>query len=291
MRKKIHFFIPGMFTVYGETGLYPAISITGTGCSLMCDHCQAKILHTMPDASTPEKLLELASEFEKKGAVGMLVSGGSDFHGTLPFEVFADALREIVQTTKLHISVHTGFATRQQARLLKEIGINQALIDVIGSDEVAHRVYKLPPGVAEASVRAVFEEGLNVVPHVLVGLDFGGNSFEEKALELVAQYCPKRVVIIALRPAKGTPMEQTKPPAPERVAQVIRYAKELIPGSMINLGCARPVGLHKAQTDVLAIQAGVDGMAVPSRQAYEEAERLGLEIVKMPTCCSLIPGD
>ncbi len=280
-----------MFTVYGETGLYPAVSITGTGCSLMCDHCQAKILHTMPDASTPEKLLVLAREFEGNGAVGMLVSGGSDFHGTLPFEVFADALREIVQTTKLHISVHTGFATRQQARLLKEIRINQALIDVIGSDEVAHRVYKLPPGVAEASVRAVFEEGLNVVPHVLVGLDFGGNSFEEKALELVAQYCPKRVVIIALRPAKGTPMEQTKPPAPERVAQVIRYAKELMPGSMINLGCARPMGLHKAQTDVLAIQAGVDGMAVPSRQAYEEAERLGLEIVKMPTCCSLIPDD
>jgi len=61
-----------------------------------------------------------------------------------------------------------------------------------------------------------------------------------------------------------------------------------MPRTFINLGCARPVGEHKRQTYILAIRAGVDGIAVPSKQAEEEAARLGLTIIKHPTCCSLI---
>ncbi|HOU07833.1 MAG TPA: radical SAM protein [Caldisericia bacterium] len=288
MNGKIEFFLPGMFTVDGETGIYPAVSITGKTCILMCNHCMAHILCTMPDCSTPEKLVEFALKANSSGARGILVSGGSDKNGKLPWETFWPALLEIKQKTKLILSVHSGFVDEDQARLLKQAKVDQALIDVIGSDDVARRIYKLPNGIAARAVDAVFQSGLHVVPHVLVGLDYGKPSDEEKALEMIARYSPKTVVIIALRPSRHTPMGEANPPTPERVAEIIGLAKSLMPRTFINLGCARPVGEHKRQTDILAIRAGVDGIAVPSKQAEEEAARLGLTIIKHPTCCSLI---
>jgi len=273
---------------FGEKGRYPAVSITGSKCDLMCDHCKAHILETMPDASTPEKLINQALEAKNEGAVGILVSGGSDIYGKLPWENFVEALKFIVRTTSLHVSIHTGFLDEAQVKLIKDSGIDQALIDVIGSDEIAQRIYKLPPGVAEKSVKTLFESGIEVIPHVLAGLDHGKSSSEEHALEIISNYNPKNVVIIAMRPSRQTPMGLDKPPSPERIAELIKLAKKLMPHTLINLGCARPVGKHKAQTDMLALQAGVDGIAVPSREAYVEAERLGLDVVFKPTCCSMI---
>lgn len=288
MVRKVYFFVPSMFSLYGESGKYPAVSITGEKCELDCKHCSAHILKTMPDASTPEKLIELARQYDAEGCVGMLVSGGSDLFGKLPWEPFVDALKWIKANTKLFVSVHSGFVDTDQAKLLKSSGVDQALIDVIGSDEVAQKVYNLPSGIAKSAVEALFESGIEVVPHVLVGLNFGENSGEEQAVELIAKYNPKIAVIIALRPSKHTPMGSVVPPSPQRVAEVIAHARRLLPKTFINLGCARPVGKLKAEMDVLAIRAGVDGLAVPSRQAEEEAEKLGLEVIKKPTCCSMI---
>jgi hypothetical protein len=78
------------------------------------------------------------------------------------------------------------------------------------------------------------------------------------------------------------------PPAPERIAEVIKLAKRLMPETFVNLGCARPVGTHKQVTDRLAIDAGVDGLAVPSIEAVNHAKSLGIEVIEHPTCCSMI---
>ena len=60
--KKIVFYLPGMFMLNNVKGKYPAISITGNECALKCDHCQGKILDSMVQASTPEKLVEQCLE-------------------------------------------------------------------------------------------------------------------------------------------------------------------------------------------------------------------------------------
>jgi uncharacterized radical SAM superfamily protein len=286
--RKLHFFLPGMFTLYGKTGRYPAVSITGSKCDLMCDHCMAHLLVTMPDCSTPQKLLEYALESDAKGDVGLLVSGGSDHEGRLPWEGFADTLAKIKSQTKLHLSVHTGFATHSQAKLLKDSGVDQALIDIIGSDEVARKIYHINLDIVKNSLDAVFSAGLNVVPHVLVGLDYGFESGEEHALEMISHYNTKTLVVIALRPSKQTKMGTIVPPTPERIADIIKLAKQLMPGTFVNLGCARPVGTHKQKTDRLAIDAGVDGLAVPSQDATDYAKSLGIEVFEHPTCCSMI---
>ncbi len=286
--RKLHFFLPGMFTLFGKTGRYPAVSITGVHCDLMCDHCMAHLLVTMPDCSTPEKLLDYALECDARGDVGLLVSGGSDTEGRLPWEKFAPTLAKIKGKTSLHLSVHTGFATPSQTKLLKEAGVDQALIDIIGTDEVARKIYHINLEIVEKSLDAVFSAGLQVVPHVLVGLDYGRESGEEHALEMISKYNPKTLVIIALRPSKQTKMGSIIPPTPERIADIIRLAKKLMPKTFVNLGCARPVGTHKQTTDRLAIEAGVDGLAVPSLEAVNYAKSLGIEVEEHPTCCSMI---
>jgi len=285
----VRFYLPGMFTQFGKTGRYPGVSITGPRCQLMCDHCRAKIIEIMPDCSTPEKLIKYARNAESEGAFGMLVSGGSDAEGRLPWAEFSPALKFITDETNLFISVHCGFPTKSQMSLLKSANINQALIDVIGNDIIAKYVYHLPPGIAWNAVINAFESGIEIVPHVLVGLNYGNYSNEEEAIDLISQYKPKRIVIIALRPTKGTPMHKSVPPSPGRVAKVIRYARMKFPTSIVNLGCARPVGLHKRKLDKLAIMEGVDGIAVPSSETMNWAEENGFQVIEQPTCCSMPP--
>ncbi|MEZ4812251.1 MAG: radical SAM protein [Caldisericia bacterium] len=287
MGRIVNFYLPGMFSQLGETGKYPGVSITGRHCDLNCDHCGAKILHTMPDCNTPEKLLEYAKNAEKNGALGMLVSGGSHPSGKLPWEVFANTLKIIKKETNLFLSVHCGFPDKEQMKLLEEARIDQALIDVIGSDEIARKVYHLPSGFAKKAVDAAFSTTIEVVPHILVGLNYGKNSEEESAIDILRKYNPKKIVIIALRPTKDTPMENVTPPSPQRVTEVIKYAKTVLPESTVNLGCARPVGYHKRELDKLALLAGVDGIAVPALGTYEWAAENGFEIKKYPTCCSM----
>ena len=56
----------------------------------------------------------------------------------------------------------------------------------------------------------------------------------------------------------------------------------------IVLGCIRPGGKHKSETDILAIKAGVNGIAYPSEEGYNYAKNIGLNIRFSEECCSLI---
>ena len=64
-----------------------------------------------------------------------------------------------------------------------------------------------------------------------------------------------------------------------------------MPEIPIILGCARPRGEHKARTDVLAIKAGVNGIAYPSEKGYDHARERGLGIRFSDECCSLLFRD
>src|SRR5512136_429518 len=92
-RLSVH--IPGMFVVNGKRGGYRAISITGDKCDLNCEHCKGKLLHSMGHAIDPEQLLRQAEAAVARGDHGMLVSGGSDSLGRLPWKEFIPAIAEI----------------------------------------------------------------------------------------------------------------------------------------------------------------------------------------------------
>ena len=285
--KQITFYVPGMFFCNGVRGKYPGISITGSQCSLTCDHCGALILETMIPAEKPEKLLEKCIRLEKMGNYGVLLSGGCSIEGKLPWHKFIGAIAEIKRKTKLFISIHCGLIDYRNAVALKAAGVDQALIDVVGDDETYRKVYHVPFGVFEIqkAMEALQKANLPTVPHVVCGLDYGRITGEEQALEIISQFQVDQVVIVSLMNLKGAKMEKIIPPDAHDVAHIIAKARTLMPKTAISLGCARQRGNTLMET--LAIDAGVNRMALPSEEAVLRAKFHGLEIHYQKTCCSV----
>ena len=286
--KRITFYLPGMFMVDGERGRYPALSITDRYCSLHCDHCEARILETMIEASSPDRLVQMCRELSLKGALGCLVSGGSDPDGKLPWTEFAPAIRRVKEETDLFLSVHTGLLDERDAHLLKDAGVDQALIDVVGDEETFKRIYHLKDsfGKIEETLSALKSAGIPTIPHVVVGLNYGEISGEYKALDMISKYAPECIVVVVFMPLPGTRMEDVKPPDAEEVARILATARLLMPSAHVSLGCARPRDAYSERLEELAVDAGVNRMALWSERAVERARRYGLSIEFTKTCCS-----
>lgn len=288
--RRITFFLPGMFIQNGFSGKYPAVSITGSRCDLMCDHCQGKLLESMIPAAAPAALFETCLSLERKGHYGVLISGGCNRDGCLPWELFLPAIRAVKEKTRLFISVHAGFISEKDAAGLKQAGVDQALVDVIGDDETLQRIYHVPFGVKRivASLEALRKAGLPIVPHIVCGIDYGRMRGEQNALDMVAHFKIEQVVILSLMGIPGTPVQRANPPRPEDVAELIATARLRMPRTPISLGCARPRGYDRL--DVLAVDAGVNRMALPSDEAIARAQAYELDICYQKSCCS-VPGN
>jgi uncharacterized radical SAM superfamily protein len=286
--KRLVCYIPSMFSYFNETGKYPAISLTGKDCALDCDHCGGKLLEPMIEAREPEKLIALCKELEEKGNIGVLISGGCDDYGKLPWHDFFDAIKTIKQKTNLKVSIHAGLLDHATAKALKDAGVDQALFDVLWSEELLKKVYHLDVGFKKIieTMDAISEAGLDFIPHVVVGLMYGKIDGELKALELISKYKPKLVVIVALMDLEGTKMLDVPPPTPEDIARITATARLMMPESEISLGCARP-RKQQPEIDVLAINAGVNRIAIPTEQGLERAKELGLKVEMVKTCCSI----
>jgi len=286
--KRIQYFIPGQMVYMGDKGKYPHISLTGTSCSLNCDHCYRKILDDMIPAVEPHLLKETCRRLDEEGNLGVLLSGGSDRLGALPWQKFIESIQWIKQNTRLKVSIHTGIIDIETALALKDAGIDEILIDVIGSEETMTRVYHLPAGLKkmESSLSAVAATELPLIPHIVAGLHYGRIKGEMHALGMVARYPVSVLVVVVLNPMKGTPMQEIRPLDPETVARFVAAARLRMPYVPIALSCARPPGQHRVETDLLALEAGVNRIAMPAQKAVRKSRETGLEIEFHKTCCS-----
>jgi len=239
--------------------------------------------------SSPEELISLSYNLRKEGSLGFLLSGGCLEDGSVPIDHFLDAIEEIKRELQLTVFVHTGLVDPKTARKMRRSGVDGALIDVIGSDEAVREVYNLKGITVQdyaRSLDALHHSGVPVIPHVLLGLHYGRIDGEYQALDMISRYSPSALVIIVLRPIRGTPMEAVSPPSPREVAQFIVVARLTLRQTPLILGCIRPLGRHKAETDRLAVLAGVNGVVFPSAEALRTAKGLGLEASFSGYCCA-----
>jgi len=285
---KFTFYLPGMIRYGQERGRYPALSITGNRCALQCEHCRGKLLEPMIAAQTPDRLIEICRRLSKNGAHGILLSGGSDRQGKLPWEIFSSAIKRVKEATPLFISAHTGFCFNASYELLKQAGVTQALIDVMGDEKTATLVYHLN-GLKQVhqALEGIKKSGLELVPHIVGGLFYGKIRAEYEALEIIRQYDPDALVVVALTPLKGTPMAHIESPSPLEIGRLIAHARLLLPEVPISLGCERPRIKEGWLMERFAIWAGANRMAIWSQEAVEEAKHLGLTPRFQATCCSL----
>lgn len=296
--KKIHFYAPSF--MYYRTSYYcssqqnfPTISITGKGCSLKCKHCGGKVLETMYPATTPEKLFELCKTLKEKRASGCLISGGCMPNGSVPLNSFIDIIGKIKDKLGLTVFVHTGIIDFSTAKKLNETGVDAALIDIIGSNETIKEIYNLNITVDdyERSLKALNEAEIAFVPHVIVGLHYGKLKGELNALKMISRYTPSALVVIVFMPIHGTAMTKVPPPKPLDIAKIFVIARRMFSNLPLVLGCMRPKGKHRIETDVLAIKAGVDAIAFPSEEAVTFAKEQGYKIDFSSFCCAQVYLD
>jgi uncharacterized radical SAM superfamily protein len=297
LRREIIFYEPSFASGKGGGGgprhPFPSISITGTRCALNCKHCGGRILRTMIPAESPGELLAICEGIREKGGIGCLISGGCDRRGSVPLAGFLGAISKAKRDLGLKVVVHTGIVGEEVAEGLGRAGIDAALIDIIGSDRAIREVYGLDasPSDYERSMRALRGHGVPVVPHILAGIQYGRLDGELRALEIASKCDPQALVFIVLTPIRGTPMEPVAPPSPREVAELISVARSALPDAPLALGCVRPKGSYRAQLDALAVEAGVNAIAFPSKSAIGSAESMGIGVRFSKTCCSLVHED
>ena len=295
----IYFSMPGM--VYFDTPFYkatnplrfPAISVTGNRCHLNCEHCEGKLLKTMIPATTPQQLYEICAKIKDEGGKGCLISGGALTDGAVPLMDFIPYIKRVKQELGLEVVVHTGVVYPKLAEALAETEIDAAMIDVIGSNDTIQSVYhlNLTMNAFDTSLTLLEKNNIPIVPHIVVGIHYGILKGEGMALKIISNHNPAAIIIVALAPIEDTAMEKITPPSPQDIARVTLASRLMMVNTPLLLGCARPLGEHKSETDVLAIKAGVNGIAYPSEAGYNYAKMLGLNIRFSESCCALMYRD
>ncbi|MDP6180493.1 MAG: hypothetical protein QGG48_11425 [Desulfatiglandales bacterium] len=271
------------------------VSITGANCELNCDHCGRKILKAMNAVATPDDLWVYAEGIAQRGAKGMLISGGSTREGVVPIRPFLKTLGRIKKDLGFKIVAHLGILDRATVQEIKNSKcIDGAMMDIVGANDTLRQVYHLRDVTLrdfENSLSLLCEHGIKTIPHVVIGLHYGKIVGEVHALEIISRYPVVSVVLVGLLPQADTKMADKTPPSPDEMGEVFKQARHLFPATPLLLGCERPMGDHKHRTDILALKAGLNGIAYPSEGIVSIASKMGLEPHFSELCCSLLYQD
>ncbi|HSD59581.1 MAG TPA: radical SAM protein, partial [Burkholderiales bacterium] len=277
-----------------RSNAWPAVSVTGGDCELLCDHCKAKILESMIPARTPEALWRVVNEQVAAGARGMLLTGGSNHRNEVEYDAYFPTLRRVKDDFPgFRIAVHTALVDEAAARRMEDAGIDVAMMDLIGSQDTISQVYHLKRDVGdfERSLAALTASSMKVVPHVVIGLHYGRMLGEWRALEMLRRNLPDAVVLVVVMPFYAPRNRPFAVPGSAEVGAFLGEAREALPGIPLLLGCARPAGRAKSEIDAYAVMAGLDGIAHPADGMVELATRLGRGVTVAPYCCSMAVGD
>jgi uncharacterized radical SAM superfamily protein len=300
--RKVHFgdeltfSIPGTVS-YHDNNLpyhkdrFAAVSVTGSHCDLRCGHCKGRLLESMIPAENPETFLRVAERLRVNGAHGILVSGGADQNGEVPLKKFIPSIKVLKEMDpQFKVIAHTGLIQRETAKGLKEAGVDQILIDVIGDDDTIREVYHLNKRVEdyEETLWMLKEMGHRLAPHIIIGHHFGEIRGEWKALEMVTRVGVETIVLVILKTLLPAGENQCKIPKPGETSRISAIARILNPRIPIRMGCIRPAHPGKVEMEKGFILSGVNTIAYPLQGTIEYAKEIGLKTKFIEMCCSLI---
>ena len=272
---------------------FPAFSVTAGGCALMCEHCQAKILEPMIPATSPEMLeRKVRDMIATQDLQGFLLSGGSTRRNEIRYERFYPVIERLKRDhPRLKVAIHSALLDAPRARSMAAAGVDTAMMDVIGAQDTIREVYHLERPVAdfEATLAALCDTTMEVVPHIVIGLHYGRILGEPAALDIVARHRVHSLVLVVIMPFYAKPGTFATP-ATGDVGRIFLEARQRIPDRQVLLGCARPPGMHRRVTDAYAVMAGLDGIAFPADGALGVAHAIGRPAAQEHACCSMKTG-
>jgi lipoyl synthase len=272
---------------------FPAFSVTAGACALDCDHCQAKILEPMIPATSPEMLdrkvrdLVLLQDLQ-----GFLLSGGSNRRNEVKYEKYLPVIERLKRDfPHLKVAIHSALLDRPRAKAMESAGVDTAMMDVIGAPATINEVYHLDRLVAdfEATLAALCDTRMEVVPHIVIGLHYGRILGEAAALDICARHAIHALVLVVVMPFYARPGTFVTPDTAD-VGRIFLQARRRLTDKQVLLGCARPAGMHKRVTDAYAVMAGLDGIAFPADGAVALCEAIGRPHEQQHACCSIRIG-
>ena len=293
---EIIFHTPGLkrfkTSEYGgqDAARFVSVSVTGTACALACEHCKMHVLEGM--TALPKfdgSLFDLCCELAERGARGVLVSGGCDTRGRVPLLRHIPDLIRARRELDFIIRIHPGLPDEETVAGLAEVDIDGAMVDIIGDDATIREVYHLNSTTAEYETVLERLERYRVpaVPHIILGLHFGQMRGEWTALDMIARHARRFLVLVILMPLSGTPMVGVTPPPVAEIAGFFALARRALPSTPVVLGCARPLGKIKVETDRAAVDAGLNGIAYPAEGIVAYAQARGLTPKFVDACCGV----
>ena len=293
---ELTFSFPGTVSYHDNTlpfqeNRFAAISVTGSHCDLRCAHCKGKLLESMIPAEDPENLLKIANQLRIDGAHGILVSGGADHNGEVPLKKYIPSIKTLKEKNpQFKVIVHTGLIQREMAKELKDAGVDQILIDVIGDEDTIHEVYHLNKRVEDYEETLWMLKGMGhrLAPHIIIGHHFGELRGEWRALEMVTRVGVETIVLVIFKTLNASGKNYFKVPKPEETSKVSAIARILNPDIPLRMGCIRPAHAWKAEMEKGFIDSGVNTIAYPLQGTIDYAKEIGLDTKFIEMCCSLI---
>lgn len=279
-----------------DTGMYQnqrksfmTLSVTGDACALSCEHCGMKVLEGMLPVKSPARFDQMASALVEGGAQGVLISGGCLEDGSVPLDRFLDSIADL-KAKGMKVLVHTGLVRRSVAQGLKAAGVDQILLDIIGDNETIRDVYHLDRTIQDYrdALAILREEGLEAIPHVVIGLHFGQIRGEWEALRMIQEEGAAQLVLVVLQALPGTGMADVPSVRGDEVGRILAGARLMMPRTPISLGCAKPPGREKRAMERYAVDVGVQSIAYPLPETVRHAESMGLAVRYHEQCCSIL---
>lgn len=267
---------------------FPAISLTGDECALNCDYCEGRYLEGMMSVGNPQELYEICISLDSNGAHGVLLSGGYNEDGHVPFEPFLDTISDIDAETGLFVSVHSGLVSDGLAQELGSAGIDLVDFDFITDDATIRSRLEMEKTATDykRSLNLVVREIPHVAPHILLGLSGKNLLAEREALTALSDVEISALVFLVIIPPDFSP-EEYSVPSPEEVGKFVARARLDFPEIPLALGCMRPRNEERKVLETKAIEAGIDRIVLPSKEALKAAREKGLKIRKLEACCSV----
>jgi len=266
-----------LIKIYIPNKRFPAISITGSECSLHCEHCNKKYLDGMKPILNNSELKSYLLELYKKDGVGILLSGGCLPDGSVPLIKFLDTIKEIKKKTNLIINAHTGLLNEETAKQLALAGVDIVSFDVTMDKEVINNIYHLNKDIDDykKAISLMQKYEINIVPHICIGLFYGKIHKELETIKFLKEsgLDPSLIVLIALIPPNNSVNNFLRPQ----------------PSDIASLGCMRPRGEVKLDIEKYAIKAGINRIEIPSKNTLKWVKKNDPDVIFnfFSACCAI----
>lgn len=278
--------------IYIPNTRFPAISVTGKVCALECEHCNKKYLESMKPILNSDELEKFLLDLSENDGVGVLLSGGCEPNGSVPLFNFLDTIKKVKKRTNLIINTHTGLLDEETAKKLAEAKVDIVSFDINIDEDILKNIYHLDKTLKdyEKAVRILKQYGLNIVPHICIGLYYGKLHKELDSIKFIKDFIinPSLIVLIALIPPKNA-KKKFERPLPIDIGKVIAVIRFLFPTTEISLGCMRPRGDIKIEIEKYAIKAGITRIEIPSKKTLEwtKKDNPNIEFKFYSACCAI----